>query len=164
MPSPHKGADSIDLLLAQVGHLQHVSIRRGIESLGLYRGQPRMLDILWEQDGLTHTDLATQMNVQPATVSKMVQRMERSGFVERRRDPNDERVSRVFLTERGRAVQNQVEAWFAAFQASYIEGLSDDDIATLRRLLTHIRGRLAANYADGEEWPGPHCQPTNEDE
>lgn len=147
---------SIDLLLAQVGHLQHISVRRGIEALGLYRGQPQMLSALWKQEGLTHSELAAKMRVQPATVSKMVQRMERSGFVERRRDPSDERISRVFLTERGRAVRNQVEAWFREFEAAYTEGLSEDDIATLRRLLLHIRGRLVARYG-GEEWPDAPC-------
>jgi DNA-binding MarR family transcriptional regulator len=140
--------ETIDMLLAQVGHLQHAMIHRGLESFGLYRGQPRLLHLLWQQDGLTHSEIASHMRVQPATISKMVQRMERSGFVERRRDPADERVSRVFLTDRGRAVQGQVEAWFAAFQATYTEGLTQEDLAALRRLLTHLRDCLAARYTD----------------
>ena len=157
MPFSSRGDEPIDLLLAQVGHLQHISVRRGIEALGLYRGQPQMLSALWEQEGLTHSELAAKMHVQPATVSKMVQRMERSGFVERRRDPTDERISRVFLTERGRAVRNEVEAWFHEFEAAYTEGLSDEDKAALRRLLLHIRGRLVARYGGDEEWPDAPC-------
>ena len=42
-------------------------------------------------------------------MEKMIQRMERSGFVERRSDPEDERLSRVYLTERGRALQKPVQ-------------------------------------------------------
>ncbi|MGI6374903.1 MAG: MarR family winged helix-turn-helix transcriptional regulator [Anaerolineae bacterium] len=147
--------ETIDMLLAQVGHLQHALVHRGIESFGLYRGQPRMLRLLWQEDGLTHSDLANQMRVQPATISKMVQRMERSGFVERRRDDADERVSRVFLTARGRDVQGQVEAWFADFQAGYTTGLCDEDLVALRRLLRHIRDRLLARYMPDYACGGP---------
>ena len=46
--------ETLDMLLAQVGHLQHALVHRGIESFGLYRGQPRVLRLLWEEDGLTH--------------------------------------------------------------------------------------------------------------
>jgi len=147
--------ETIDILFAQVGHLQHALVHRGIESFGLYRGQPRLLRLLWERDGLTHSEIAGHMRVQPATISKMVQRMERSGFVERRRDPTDERVSRVFLTDRGSAVQGQVESWFEDFQSLYTEGLSQDDLAALRRLLIHIRNRLAERYTDEPESCGP---------
>ncbi|NLX36915.1 MAG: MarR family transcriptional regulator [Chloroflexi bacterium] len=156
--------ETIDMLLAQVGHLQHALVHRGIESFGLYRGQPRVLRLLWEEDGLTHSDLASRMRVQPATVSKMVQRMERSGFVERRRDPSDERVSRVYLTGRGRAVQGQVEDWFRDFQASYTTGLDEHDLAALRRLLMHIRDRLVESYmpaAQGSEPPVPLAPTTD---
>jgi len=136
--------ETIDRLLAQIGHLQRGYAHRGMESMGLYRGQPPLLHLLWNHEGLTQTELANEMRVQPATVSKMVQRMERSGFVERRRDPNDERVSRVYLTDRGRAVKGQVEAWFRDAENAYLEGLSAEDLTTLRRLLCHIRDRLVS--------------------
>ena len=44
--------------------------------MGLHHGQPRLLWILWEKEGPTHTELATKLHVQPATITKMVQRME----------------------------------------------------------------------------------------
>ena len=77
--------------------------------LGLYPGQPFVLRALWDQDGLTQSELTAQLNRSPSTITKKVQRMERAGFVIRRSDDSDERISRVFLTDAGRDVRPAVE-------------------------------------------------------
>ncbi len=89
--------------------LYHSQSHLLLEKLGLYRGQPRLLWFLWEREGQTHYELATRLRVQPATVTKMIQRMEKSGFVKRGADAHDERVSRVYLTDRGSAIRPEVE-------------------------------------------------------
>jgi len=129
--------------LGRLCHLQHNRIHVLMDDLGLYRGQGRALDVLWRNDGCTHGDLAQALSVQPATVSKMIQRMERSGFVARRADPKDQRVSRVFLTEAGRQVKQQVDARFDQLEREAIEGLSAQDVNALHQLLTRIRENLA---------------------
>jgi len=129
--------------IGRLCHLQHNRVHDLMDDLGLYRGQGRALDVLWRQDGCTHGDLARALGVQPATVSKMIQRMERAGFVERRADPDDQRVSRVFLTEAGRQVKQQVDARFDQLEREAIEGLSAQDVLALHRLLTRLRDNLA---------------------
>jgi len=130
--------------LGRLCHLQHNRIHDLMDDLGLYRGQGRALDILWQNDGCTHGDLAQALGVQPATVSKMIQRMERAGFVGRRADPKDQRVSRVFLSETGRQLKQQVDARFDQLEREAIQGLSPDEILTLRHLLAHVSDNLKA--------------------
>lgn len=130
--------------LGRLCHLQHNRIHDLMDDLGLYRGQGRALDILWQNDGCTHGDLAQALGVQPATVSKMIQRMERAGFVGRRADPKDQRVSRVFLSETGRQLKQQVDARFDQLEREAIQGLSPDEILTLRHLLAHVSNNLKA--------------------
>ena len=72
-----------------------------LDALGLYHGQPPVLDALWQQDGMTQSELADKLNRSPSTITKTVQRMEKAGFVERCHDPKDERISRVYLTSAG---------------------------------------------------------------
>ena len=88
--------ESLDVLFAQICRLKHTRVQRLLEALGLYEGQPALLRSLWSEEGLTHTELARRLHVRPATVTKMIRRMEKSGFVERRPDPADQRLSRVY--------------------------------------------------------------------
>jgi DNA-binding MarR family transcriptional regulator len=138
MPPP----DTLDFLLAQVSHLHFTRLRQLLENLGLYRGQPLVLRELWEQEGRTHTELAAALQVTPATMTKTLQRMEKQGFLQRRPDPTDQRVSRVYLTESGRAVQREVENVFQTIERETFRGLSQQELDTLRRFLSCLRENL----------------------
>lgn len=133
---------TMDFLLAQVSRLHHARVHQLLEGLGLYRGQPHVLFCLWEQDGRTHSELAASACITPATMTKMIQRMEKAGFVQRRPDPADQRLSRVYLTEAGRAVQVQVEAIWQQMEREVFAGLTPDELPELRRFLQQIRSNL----------------------
>lgn len=137
MPPPF--SDSIDHLLAQVCRLHHARIHKLMEDIGLHRGQSPVLFKLWEKEGRTHSELAKHIHVQPATMTKMIQRMERAGFVERRSDPDDERVSRVYLTDAGRAIQSEIQQIIQGLEQEALAGFSADERTMLRQLLSKIR-------------------------
>lgn len=138
------GAESLDSLFAQICKLKHARIHTLLEDLGLYRGQPSVLKALWEEEGLMHTELARRLQVQPATITKMLQRMEKAGFVERRSDPEDQRVSRVYLTEAGRAVRAGVQQVWRQIEEEAFAGFSPEERGLLRRLFLQIRENLMA--------------------
>lgn len=138
LPEPH----TLDFLLAQVSRLHYQRAHGLLESLGLGRGQPPVLHLLWEQDGLTHGELAERLGLTPATISRMLQRMEKNGFVQRRPDPTDQRVSRVYLTEAGRDVRARLQAIWEQMEIENFAGFSDEERAVLRDLLFRIRGNL----------------------
>jgi DNA-binding MarR family transcriptional regulator len=135
-------SESLDQLLAQICRLKHARVQALLETLGLYEGQPAMLRSLWAQEGLTHTDLARRLRVQPATITKMIQRMEKAGFVERRPDPEDERVSRVYLTQAGRAVQADVRGVWHTLEKEAFSQFTAEERALLRHFLLQIRENL----------------------
>lgn len=84
-----KEPNTLDFALAKVCHLHHHRVEELLEALGLYRGQPPVLFALWQQEGITHSELAERMHNTPATTTKMLQRMESAGFITRRPDPAD---------------------------------------------------------------------------
>lgn len=133
---------TLDFLLAQICHLHHFRAFELLEDLGLYRGQPPVLRALWDEDGLTHTELAERLHIAPATITKMIQRMERTGFVQRKPDAADQRVSRVYLTSAGRAIQAQVEAVWAKMEAETFAGFSDKERSLLHRFMLQLRENL----------------------
>jgi DNA-binding MarR family transcriptional regulator len=134
--------ESLDRLFAEICRLKHGRVHTLYEALGLYRGQPRMLRVLWEQEGLTHTELSRQLQVQPATITKMLQRMEKAGFVVRRHDPDDQRVSRVYLTQAGRAVRDDVQQVWRRLEEEAFAGFTEEESVLLRQFFLRIRANL----------------------
>ena len=140
--SQHPEPEPLDHLLAQVCRLLHSRARAVFRTIGLYRGQPPVLRALQEQEGLTHSALAARLQVTPATITKMIQRMERAGFVTRRSDPDDQRVSRVYLTDAGRAIQSKVQQALQELEAQVFAGFTPEEEALAGRLLLRIRENL----------------------
>jgi DNA-binding MarR family transcriptional regulator len=142
-----KETASLDFLLAQTCRLHYARVHELLETVGLYRGQPPLLHALWDQEGLSHTELATRLEISPATITKMIQRMEKSGFVQRSPDPQDQRLSRVYLTPAGRAIRKEVEAIFIQIEAETFAGLSIEEKETLRNIYTRIQENLGKEKA-----------------
>jgi DNA-binding MarR family transcriptional regulator len=123
------------------------------DELGLYRGQPFLLAVLWENEGITHSELARRMHVSPATVTNMIKRMEKAGFVERRPDAADQRLSHVHLTDAGRAIRDRVDGQWQEIEARVFGSFSEDEQATLRALLERLRQSLIELYDGPPEGP-----------
>src|SRR5215207_9069989 len=89
-------------------------INARMNAFNLYEGQDQVLRQLWEEDGLPQAELTRRLGVEAASVSKALERMEKSGFVTRQQDPEDARANRITLTDRGKALEQPVkDAWQA---------------------------------------------------
>ena len=99
---------------------------------------------LWEEDGRTQANLAEALGVEPPTVTKMLQRMENAGLVDRRPDKVDRRAIRVHLTPKGRRLKNKVDKLWTELEARTVEGLSDRQQASLRSLLGALENNLTS--------------------
>ncbi len=137
-----KEPDTLDFALAQVSHLHYHRVHELLEAIGMYRGQPQVLSALWDREGLTHSELAELLHNTPATTTRMLQRMESAGFITRRPDATDQRVSRVYLTEAGRAIQTRVETVFRTMEAETFAGFSPEETEVLRQFLHRLRDNL----------------------
>ncbi|MGI6366941.1 MAG: MarR family winged helix-turn-helix transcriptional regulator [Anaerolineae bacterium] len=129
-------------LIPRITHRYHRRIQRMLDDLGLHRGQPLLLAVLWEREGLMHTELSEYLGVTPATITKMAQRLEQSGFIYREPDSVDQRISRVYLTEQGRAVRQQVDAVFDSLESQMMTGFSGEERAQFQDYLTRVAHNL----------------------
>ena len=133
---------SFDRLLAVICRLQATRADQAMDKIGLFRGQAFLLTILSHHDGLTHSEIAQKMNISPAAVTKIIQRMEKLNYIQRCPDPNDERISRVFLQEEGKAVIQQIRHSFDEIDGIIIAGLSDEERETFKALLLRVLDNL----------------------
>jgi DNA-binding MarR family transcriptional regulator len=140
--SENEGLHSLGHLLGEICRLMHQRVHVLLEGLRVYRGQPPALRALWEEDGLPHSELAHLLHVKPPTITHMIRRMERAGFVQRRPDPEDERVSRVYLTDAGRAIQDEIQRVFCELDAELFAGFTPEEQVQLQCLLRRLRENL----------------------
>ncbi len=115
-----------------------------MDQIDMHRAQAALLCRLFNQDGLTQSELADQLSVQGATVTNMLQRMEDAGLVSRRRDDDDNRLVRVNLTEAGRERERAITDQFVKLEQAVFQGISDDDRARLRQLLRQMLQNMTA--------------------
>ena len=135
---------STGYLLAKVCRAHRGNVGALLSGVGLHVGQEMVLLELWKEDGLKGGELAARLRVEPPTVTRMLQRLEGCGLVERRRDPGDARSFRVHLTQKGRDLEGPVAERWGRIEAQAFEGMSEEEKLLLRGLLARLRGNLGA--------------------
>ena len=108
----------------------------------MHVGQEMVLSHLWERDGLTPSELAERLGVEPPTVTNMLSRMEKVGLLERCRDPKDARCTRVRLTQKGRGLREPVERRWEAVQERAFAGITAEEETLFRGLLARVHDNL----------------------
>lgn len=135
--------ETISYLMVQVSRAHRSLAGAALAELGLYPGQEMLLMHLWEQDGLAQSELAQKLKVEPPTLTKMIHRLEKVGFLERRRDTEDARICRIYLTESGRSLQIPVNRCWQDLEAKVFAHLTPEEKILFRRLLLQVYDNLS---------------------
>jgi DNA-binding MarR family transcriptional regulator len=128
-----------------VNHLARIleqALRKQIEPLGVVPGQFAQLLALYEEDGLTQTELCDRVRIEQPTMANTLARMERDGLIERVPDPHDRRRSRVMLTPRARRLRTRLVAAAQDVNAAATEGLDTQQRQAFLRTLGKIIDNL----------------------
>ncbi|HZQ37117.1 MAG TPA: MarR family transcriptional regulator [Dehalococcoidia bacterium] len=113
-----------------------------LERYGLTGVQWTVLGHLGNEDGLSQAELQRRLAIEGATLTHIVQRLERDGFIRRSCDPEDRRRQRVWLSEKSRGLLPELAAIVAEHRAFVQRGLSADEVATLSSLLRRLEENL----------------------
>jgi len=130
--------------LTQAARSMRTVLTRNLAASGLYAGQDGVIVALAEEDGLPAGTLAHKLGVKAPTMTRTIGRMEAQGFVERRADSEDARLTKVYLTETGRSTVTQIAESAALCDERATRGFSEKDVRSLVRLLKQIDGNLQA--------------------
>ncbi len=136
--------ENIGVLLAHICKAQRNLAEAEFNKLGLHAGQERVLLNLMDQESVGQSDLVTHLCVEPPTVTKMLQRMEKAGLVERHQDDQDGRASRVNATAQGRALQQPILQAWDNLEERMLANMTMTEQTLLRRLLMQALANLTA--------------------
>jgi MarR family transcriptional regulator, transcriptional regulator for hemolysin len=100
---------------------------------------------LKQQRWRTQQQVAAAVGIEGPTLTHHLDAMEKAGLIERARDPDDRRAVRVELTKAGEELFVQLAKAALAFDQRLREGVPDDDIETVRRVLARLRDNVVAS-------------------
>lgn len=131
---------SIGFLLAKAYQRGWATLREEIEPYDLTPPQFALLSFLWQQDGLTQVELSEKGQVDRSTTGGLIDRLERGGLLERRQHPQDRRAYKIYLTERGKSMEDTLSACAERSLKRFTAGLNEGELNELRRMLEILRG------------------------
>lgn len=128
-----------------------------LEHIGLTRGQPKMLRFLGKNDGCRQKDIADRFYLRAASVSGILDTLEKDGLIERRRNPRSRRETLVFLTELGKKKLSQVEKFYGELDDEVFDGFSEEEFEDLMDSLGQVLDAMKRKIEEsgkGTDSPG----------
>jgi DNA-binding MarR family transcriptional regulator len=135
-------SDSLGFLISDVSRLMRRRFDERARQVGATRAQWRTLTLLSRNEGLNQGALAELLEVEPITLCRMIDRLEESGLVERRRDPADRRAWQLFLTDKSKPMLDDLRIMAEDLFEQALIGMSLPARDALNESLSLIRANL----------------------
>jgi DNA-binding MarR family transcriptional regulator len=132
----------IGYMIADVGRLLRTVFDRRVRRLGLTRAQWTVLTRLHSRPGLSQSEVADLLEIEKATAGRLIDRLERKGWVERRADARDRRVNRMHLTARGERLHTAIWPVAESTVDEALSGLSPRERQQFTEVMLRVKGRL----------------------
>ena len=142
-------------LLTDAAHLLRKLIDRRLQPLGLSRAQWSVLAILSNREGLSQSQISDELEIEKSTTGRLIDQVERSGWIERRPIPGDRRLWGIHLTDRARQLIAEVESIVLNTRGEMLRGLSAEQQQTLSEMLQTVKSNLSVALELDQASPHP---------
>lgn len=133
----------IGYLLADNSRLARWAFDQQVREIGVTGPQARLLLTLNRRPGENQGFYAEQLEVEPITLCRMVDRLEEAGMIERRRDPADRRAWQLHLTDKSRKVVEKLQRSVDSLVDAMLHGLTFEERSEFERLLKAVGTNLS---------------------
>lgn len=120
-------------------------IRPELSGLGLSQGQPKVLYFLSLYEGCTQRELANHCDIEPATICRLLDRMEEDGLLIRKAQEGSKRSAAVWLTQPGRELQKRQQELLRRTEREAFQGLTQEEKAQFLSLLGLVYQNLSGS-------------------
>ena len=143
---------NIGFLLHDVARFMRKRFEQNAKDLGLTRSQCQVLAHLARNEGIQQSGLADILEVEPITLTRLLDRLEEMGLVERRAHPTDRPIRQLHLTDKAPPLLGEIFAVGAVTRGEALDGVSEEDrdrlFAILSSMKGNLLGRLTTNAGD----------------
>lgn len=140
--------DSLNSLVFRMIHRYGSLNFSKFQKLGVHPGQLPVFAILRGHEGVSLREMADLLHIKPPTVTVTIQRLEKAGLVIKKPDGKDQRINRIYLTEKGKNLSEEIQFLAQENEQILMEGFSAEELELLKDFLHRMIGNLAA--AGGE--------------
>ncbi len=163
MAEGNQGADSqggatFGFLVSDVSRMLRENFRTTTPELGLTLAQARVLVHLSRNEGISQVALSAILEVQPITLLRQIDRLEKAGLIERRAHPSDRRAQQLYLTPRSQPLLRKIFHKSAERQDQLMAGLSEAEREQLVSSLLRIKANLSQMAAATELDAAPRAR------
>ncbi|MFE6040087.1 MarR family winged helix-turn-helix transcriptional regulator [Streptomyces sp. NPDC056452] len=151
LPSAARGGP-VSHAVSRIARLHRIAAGRLLKGLGLYPGQELLMMHLWDGGAVRQSELIKAVDLDPSTVTKMLQRLDQAGHVRRCPDPDDRRAVLVEATEDSCGLHASVRDAWSSLEDHTLAGLDPAERTELARLLAKVEANLCQ---ETEGCPGP---------
>ncbi len=128
----------IGYTLFEVAMVYRNQIEEVMNQIGTTRSHGVIICEVGAQEGISQTELADKLKVRTASMTYNIKQLEELGWIHRERDAEDQRLVRVYLTERGKQIEPQIIKVWNSLEDKLLVGLPDGKREQFRELLQHI--------------------------
>ena len=139
------------LFFARISRIHRLYTKALITRLDPYNVKPgyiAILEQLWEKDGVTQKKLHSHMDIEQATLSNTLRRMERDGLIKRTQDTKDRRRTQLFLTQTAQSLESTVQSAIEDLQSVVNVGLTINDRRYFNRILRQMAQQIETDLED----------------
>jgi DNA-binding MarR family transcriptional regulator len=137
---------NLEMVLARTFHAQKNKIRPSMADIGLSPGQPKVLDYLSRRSNCMQKDIAAALDIEPATVSQILGKMEQAGLIKRSEPTVRRRAESVSMTEKGREYYEKWQLLCKEVEEISLKGFSQSEkeqyLDYLNRMYRNLTGRV----------------------
>jgi DNA-binding MarR family transcriptional regulator len=131
--------ETLPFEIAETAHAMRKAFDRRAIGLGVTRAQWKVLFRLTRQPGMRQIELADLLDVEPITLTRIIDRLQEAGLVERTPDPADRRAWRLHVTAKAQPLVEKLRAIADEMTAETFSGVDPSDIEITRRVLERLR-------------------------
>jgi len=115
-----------------------------VKERGLTLSRARALFALSRRDGLNQRELADELDIETPTIVRLLDGMEKQGFIERRVEASDRRAKQIHMTRRGRDIADEIDKLACEIRKEVLGGVDDKDKATALQVVSLMAGNILA--------------------
>ncbi|MBO8464337.1 MAG: MarR family transcriptional regulator [Firmicutes bacterium] len=149
-------SDSVQGYLKELVHLYFVKIYNQMESYGLHPGQVAVMKALDRKEGMSQRELADILHIKPPTVAVSIKRMEKNGFIERKPDEKDQRITRIYLTQYGKKINQEIVELLQKNEEELFQGFEEGEKYLFKRFFKQMIENLRMSMPKDAKEPDVH--------
>lgn len=137
-------SQGVGFLITDVSRRLRRTFQKRMVGHSLTLAQARALVYVSRHRGIRQVDLAEMLEVQPITLARLIDQLEKHGLVQRQSDPTDRRAYQLHLTEKAEPHIAEIHAVISGIREEVLCDFSDQEVDILFSALTKIRDKLSA--------------------